>query len=78
VTTVTQDQFKGAWHALLAGMFATTMAYNAMRLLETHHSRNLLNVGLYGSLSVWEWIQAVEHYHDARCAACEVSRRRIV
>ena len=59
---MTEDVFKGWFHAGLAGIFSMAFGYNIMRACATHQARNVFNIGLYGAAVAWELAQVRHHW----------------
>lgn len=62
---MSEEAFKGYWHAAMATALGVAAAYNAMRLLSTKRTKNAVNVALYSGLCAYEWAQAREHWRDS-------------
>ena len=59
---MTEDLFKGWFHAGLAVIFGVALGYNVMRVCVTKKRRNAVNVGVYATAMAWELVQVQRHW----------------
>lgn len=59
---MTEEDFKGAVHAVAGTLFAVMAAYNVMRWCATKHRRNAINVLIYLPLAPYEGYQVWRHW----------------
>lgn len=55
------ELFKGGIHLTLFAFAAICLAYNALRLSETHERHSLVNVTVYSALVAFELRQIRQH-----------------
>lgn len=55
---ISEQCFKGYWHAAIATAVGVMAGYNAMRWATTRARRNAINLLIYLPLVAFEWSQA--------------------
>ena len=59
---MSEERFKGWFHAGLAVIFAIPLGYNLMRLAVSRKPRHAINVALYSAAVAWELAQVRHHW----------------
>lgn len=62
---ISEQFFKGYWHAAIATAVGVMVGYNALRWATTRSRRNAINLLIYAPLVAYEWTQAARHWRDA-------------
>ena len=62
---MTEDTFKGWYHAGIGALIGVAAAYNVIRLCATGKRRNAINAALYVPLAVYEFTQARYHWRQS-------------
>lgn len=63
------EAFKGGVHYLAGSLAFAMCAYNTLRYVETHTTRNAVNAGVYAALWGFEWGNMRQHQPAAPDAA---------
>lgn len=59
---MSEDDFKGWFHAGVGVLMGVMLGYNVMRLCSTRQRRNAVNAVLYAPLMLYELRQAQHHF----------------
>lgn len=62
---MSDDTFKGYWHMGVAIIAGVTAAHNLMRWCVTGHVHNVVNITIFGTLTIYECWQAGAHLKQA-------------